>query len=81
MPPSKRDPSWLNNSFLPWIWKINIPIAVIGALFIPMLALALLILNGRKDWVGKYRNGPGAVTVLLATLAFFGWIAWRTLAG
>jgi Mn2+/Fe2+ NRAMP family transporter len=56
--------------------------AVIGATFIPLLAIALLVLNGRADWVGeRFRNRPATVVVLLATLAFFLWIGWRTLFG
>jgi Mn2+/Fe2+ NRAMP family transporter len=56
--------------------------AVIGATFIPLLAIALLVLNGRADWVGeRFRNRPATVVVLLATLAFFVWIGWRTLFG
>ncbi len=56
--------------------------AIVGATFIPFLAVALLILNGRSEWVGeRYRNRPATVAVLLATLAFFLWIAWRRLAG
>jgi Mn2+/Fe2+ NRAMP family transporter len=53
--------------------------AVIGATFIPFLAIALLVVNGRSDWVGKeFRNRPATVVVLVATLMFFLWIAWRT---
>lgn len=56
--------------------------AVVGATVIPFLALALLVLNGRSDWIGaQYRNRPATVVVLLATLAFFAWIAWRRIAG
>ncbi len=56
--------------------------AVIGATFIPFLAIALLVLNGRAEWVGeRFRNRPATVVVLLATLAFFLWIGWRTLFG
>jgi len=56
--------------------------AIIGATFIPFLALALLILNGRADWVGqRFKNRPATVVVLAATLVFFLWIAWRTLSG
>jgi Mn2+/Fe2+ NRAMP family transporter len=56
--------------------------AVIGATFIPFLAITLLVLNGRSDWVGKeFRNKPMTVIVLVATLVFFLWIAWRTVAG
>lgn len=54
--------------------------AVVGAWFIPILALALLVLNGRSDWVGKaYRNHPMTVAALLAVLLFFGWVALRVL--
>mgnify|MGYP001816995548 FL=1 len=56
--------------------------AVIGATFIPFLAVALLILNGRSEWVGeRFRNRPTTVVVLVATLAFFVWIGWRRLVG
>jgi Mn2+/Fe2+ NRAMP family transporter len=56
--------------------------AVVGATFIPFLAVALLLLNGRAEWVGeRFRNRPATVAVLLATIAFFAWIAWRRFAG
>jgi hypothetical protein len=45
--------------------------AIVGAVFVPMLAAALLVLNGRTAWVGKYRNSWITVLVLAATLAFF----------
>jgi hypothetical protein len=49
---------------------------VTGALFFPLLALALLVFNGRAAWVGeRFRNRPATVIVLLAFLAFFTWIA------
>jgi Mn2+/Fe2+ NRAMP family transporter len=45
---------------------------VIGALFFPVLALALLVFNGRSSWVGpEFRNGPLTVLSLIAVLAFF----------
>ncbi len=50
--------------------------AVIGAAFIPMVAVALLILNSRYAWMGQYRSRPLTVVSLLATVAFFGYIAW-----
>jgi len=43
--------------------------AVLGAAFIPMLALLLLVLNGRR--AGEHRNRVITVVVLTATLAFF----------
>ncbi len=46
--------------------------AVFGALFMPMLALVLLLLNGRTDWVGRqYRNRPLTTILLLLILIFF----------
>lgn len=43
--------------------------AVLGAAFIPLLALVLLILNGRSRWIGeRFRNGPAAFSLLAATL-------------
>lgn len=46
--------------------------AVVGALFLPMLALVLLILNGRKDWVGKaFKNSLATSIVLVAIILFF----------
>ena len=47
--------------------------AVIGACFIPMLAVVLLVLNGRTAWVGRaYRNRPGTVAVLILAVALSG---------
>ena len=46
--------------------------AVTGAFFVPMLALVLLLLNGRKEWVGaRNRNGVLATTILLIAVIFF----------
>jgi Mn2+/Fe2+ NRAMP family transporter len=50
--------------------------AVAGALFIPMLALILLILNGRREWVGSLKNRGLTAAVLLTTLFFFAWIGF-----
>lgn len=49
--------------------------AVIGALFFPVLALGLLIFNGRAAWVGAFRNGPLTVLALTGVLVFFSWMA------
>ena len=49
---------------------------VTGAFFIPLLALALLLLNGRARCIGKeFKNRLPATISLLATLVFFIWIA------
>lgn len=51
--------------------------AILGALFMPMLAAALLALNSRQAWVGtRLRNGPVAIGLLLATIALFAWFGW-----
>jgi Mn2+/Fe2+ NRAMP family transporter len=49
--------------------------AMIGAVFVPVLALALLWMNGRRAWVAAARNGMLAVPALLGALAFFIWMA------
>jgi Mn2+/Fe2+ NRAMP family transporter len=54
--------------------------AVIGAAFIPLITLGLLIMNSRADWVGEeFKNRRITDTVLLIILGFFAWIAWETL--
>lgn len=41
--------------------------AVVGALFIPMLAAVLLILNGRADWIGRENVNSRWTTAILAS--------------
>jgi Mn2+/Fe2+ NRAMP family transporter len=56
--------------------------AVTGALFVPLLAIALLILNGKREWMGDYTNRAFSIIVLLAALAFFAtmaWMKWRNI--
>lgn len=49
--------------------------AVVGAAFLPLLALALLVAGGR--WTeGRHRNRPWTTAALLVTLAFFLWAGW-----
>jgi Mn2+/Fe2+ NRAMP family transporter len=44
--------------------------ALLGAAFIPLLALVLLVLNGRTAWIGaRHRNGPLAIALLSSALA------------
>lgn len=50
--------------------------AVVGALFVPLLAVALLILNGKRAWVGEFTNRLLTIVVLLAALGFFVLMAW-----
>jgi hypothetical protein len=56
--------------------------AVIGASFIPLLAIVLLVLNGSSVRVGAAsRNRPATVAVLVAILVFFSWTTVRTVSG
>lgn len=46
--------------------------AIWGALVIPLLAVALLILNGRSRWIGEqYRNSKWTTCVLVLAVLFF----------
>ncbi len=49
--------------------------ALTGAVFLPLLAAALLVLNGSRER-GAARNGPWTLLALLATLGFFVIAAW-----
>jgi hypothetical protein len=54
--------------------------AVFGALFMPLLALALLFMNGRSDWVGpRFRNRPLTTVLLGATVLLFVFFGYREL--
>jgi Mn2+/Fe2+ NRAMP family transporter len=68
---------------LPLLWlsveRAQLIYAVLGSLFMPLLALTLLMMNSRAEWVGaRLRNGWLTNLVLAATLAFFTWVALRT---
>lgn len=59
--------------------KIQIIYAVLGSFFMPLLALTLLIMNNRRDWVAaEFRNGLLVNIFLLMTLAFFVWQGLQT---
>ena len=45
--------------------------SVIGASFMPLLALTLLVLNGNLAWVGERRDRRSTQVVLVAILLFF----------
>jgi hypothetical protein len=54
--------------------------AVFGALFMPLLAATLLILNGQARWVGpRLRNRPLTTVVLASTVALFLFFGYRQL--
>ena len=53
--------------------------SILGAIVMPMLALALLILNGSAALVGSLRNRPSTVVVLAGVLGFFAYAAYLTI--
>jgi hypothetical protein len=68
------------------VTQIQLAYGIIGAMFLPLVALTLLILNNRTDWVGaEFRSGPLINAVLAAALLFFGYLGagelWDALAG
>ena len=50
------------------VQKLN---SIYGALVMPMIALTVLLLNGRSEWVGALKNKPVTVVFLLGVLGFF----------
>lgn len=53
--------------------RIQLLYAIFGAFFMPLLALTLLILNNRRDWVGdRFKSGWIINLMLGLTLLFFG---------
>ncbi len=65
--------------------KMQKSYAILGALFIPMLALTLLLLNGQTKFIGeRYKNHPFITVILIVILVFFilmGWLTIRKLFG
>ncbi len=58
------------------IQQVQLVYAIVGAFFMPLLALSLLIMNNRVDWVGaSFRNGWIVNAALIVTLVFFAWVA------
>ena len=51
--------------------QIQVTYGVLGALFLPLLALTLLLLNNRRAWVGASRNPLWINIALVACLVFF----------
>lgn len=61
---------------------VQLTYAVLGALFMPLLAGTLWVMNSREEWVGeRFCSGPLVRVLLLAVLGFFGYAAWLQLAG
>jgi len=56
--------------------------SIFGALFMPLLAVTLLLLNGRADWVGhRFRNRPTTTALLAATVVLFLWFGYLEVRG
>ncbi len=56
--------------------------AVVGAIFIPALAILLLLVNGRAKWVGpQFKNSLATSAVLVAIVLFFVFAAVTQLRG
>ena len=54
--------------------------AIIGAIFIPILAMVLLVLNGRAKYIGtRYKNNVITFAFLTIILVFFLWILFTTI--
>ncbi len=64
-------------SLLFTVQKIQLIYALLGALFMPFLALTLLILNNRKDLMPRpFRNGWVTNFFLIINLLFFSYAGW-----
>jgi hypothetical protein len=56
--------------------------AVIGAWLFPILAVTLLVFNGRRTWVGQqFANRPLTVVALCVVLVFFSYLGLRPYLG
>ncbi len=56
--------------------------AIFGALFMPMLALTLILMNGSKTRIpAAHRNPPLITLLLLSCLTFFLWTGWQRFFG
>lgn len=56
------------------VWLV-VAYAAIGALFMPFLAVTLLVMNNRRQEMGRLRNGIVANAALSLSLALFFYLA------
>ena len=62
--------------------RIQLAYAVMGAMFMPLLAVTLLILNNQTRWVGeRFRNQWWINAVLLLTVLLFAYVGYLQLTG
>jgi Mn2+/Fe2+ NRAMP family transporter len=61
--------------------QLQLAFGLTGAMLLPLLALTLLLMNNREEWVGRrFRNGLGLNLVLAAALIFFVLVGAREIA-
>ncbi len=64
------------------VQQVQLVYGIVGALFLPFVALTLLLLNNRSRLVGRDFKNSTVINILLAvTLAFFVWIGIREIIG
>ncbi|MBI2686469.1 MAG: Nramp family divalent metal transporter [Acidobacteria bacterium] len=58
--------------------KLQLVFGLTGAMLLPLLALTLLLMNNRQEWVGRdFRAGLGLNIVLVSALVFFTLVGGR----
>lgn len=58
--------------------QLQLAFGLTGALLLPLIAVTLLVMNNRNEWVGERFRASGVVNaVLVAALAFFAYAGWN----
>lgn len=58
--------------------QLQLAFGLTGAMLMPLLALTLLMMNNREEWVGKqFRPGLALNVILVAALVFFAFVGAR----
>ena len=62
--------------------RIQLGYAILGALFMPLLALTLLILNNHPRWMAQeFRTGWALNAVLAVIVLLFAWMGYLQVSG
>jgi hypothetical protein len=60
------------------VTQLQLAFGLTGAMLLPLLALTLLVMNNRVEWVGReFRTGPILNAILAAALIFFTFVGAR----
>src|SRR5262249_60991589 len=60
------------------VQQLQLVFGITGAMLLPLLALTLLLMNNRRDWVGEdFRSSAWINAVLAVTLLFFVYVGAR----